>query len=194
MSTLTRNQAISILRLLGWRVRTTSEYTTVVKNFQAGWNLGPALTVDGSVGTKTSAALLLSAARHRAGKTDASPHFSFNEVACRCWGRYSNCQRIWMKRRAFQMMENYRAKSGIPLKVVSGCRCPSENALVGGSPTSQHKTGLACDVAALYTVSTVKSWRVATHIGYGSVSRRVKHIDCSGGASVYNPLVYVDGR
>ena len=50
MTTISRDQATTILRKLGWRVRTTSEYVTVVKNFQRGWNLGPALEVDGSVG------------------------------------------------------------------------------------------------------------------------------------------------
>ena len=66
MATLTRAQATTILRRLGWRVRTTSEFTRCVRHFQAGWNLGTALSVDGSVGAKTSAALLKSEARRKA--------------------------------------------------------------------------------------------------------------------------------
>ena len=89
MSTLSRSQATTILRNLGWRIRTTTEYTAVVKRFQGGWNLGPALAVDGSVGPATSAALLLSESRRRAGKPTASAHFSFSEVACRCGGKFS---------------------------------------------------------------------------------------------------------
>ena len=73
MTVLTQAQATKILRNLGWRVRTTSEYHTVVKHFQRGWNLGPALEVDGVVGPgpDTSAALLLSESRRRAGKKTA---------------------------------------------------------------------------------------------------------------------------
>lgn len=191
---LTHAQAVQILRNLGWRVRTTTEFTRCVRNFQAGWNLGKALTVNGKVDTATSNALLLSEKRRRAGQPTASAHFSFSEVQCRCGGKYSSCQRIWQRRAAFVMMESYRAKSGHPLKVVSACRCASRNKAVGGSPTSRHVTGLACDVQAVYSIAKVKSWRVATHIGYGSVSRKVKHIDMGAGATRTNPDVYRDGR
>lgn len=194
MTILSRNQATVILRNLGWRIRSGSEYTAVVKRFQAAWNLGAALKVDGLVGPATSAALLKSEARRRAGQSTASAHFSFLEVRCRCGGKYSDCKRIWTTRSTFQMMEKYRSKSGRPMPVVSGCRCPRMNKSVGGSPTSRHLQGLACDVQARYTVSTVKSWRIATHIGYGRLSRRVKHIDIGSGRTTSNPAVYVDGN
>ena len=193
MTTLTKDQATTIMRNLGWRIRTTDEYVAVVKRFQRGWNLGPALKVDGHVGPDTSAALLLSEARRRAGKKTASAHFSFSEVACRCDGKYSSCPRIWQKRSAFRMMERYRSKSGESLDVVSACRCPSRNAAIGGSPTSRHLTGRACDVAPHFSVATVKSWGVATHIGYGSSSRKVKHIDNGPRATVNTPTVYTNG-
>jgi hypothetical protein len=193
MSDLTREQATRILRRLGWRVRNTSEYTKVVKRFQAGWNLGDKLVVDGKVGPLTSAALRLSESRRRAGKTTASPHFSFSEVACRCGGENADCKRIWTKRRTFRMMEKYRRKSGLSYPVVSGCRCPTENASVGGVSTSFHLKGRACDVQAIFPVSTVKDWHVATHIGFGSSSGHVKHIDIGSGATLTNPDVFVDG-
>jgi hypothetical protein len=90
-------------------------------------------------------------------------------------------------------MENYRKHAG-GYSVVSACRCPSNNKAIGGSPTSRHVKGLACDVPATYTTTRVKSWQVATHIGYGRVSKRVKHIDMGSGATRRNPLIYVDGR
>ena len=93
------------------------------------------------------------------------------------------------------MMEQYRAKSGRSGKpVMSACRCASHNKAVGGSPTSRHLTGYACDVKAEFSVDRVKSWKVATHIGYGSVSRKVKHIDVGAGGSRSNPVIYKDGR
>lgn len=192
---LSRAQATTILRNLGWRIRTTTEYTTVVKNFQSGWNLGAALSVDGKVGPKTSAALLLSESRRRAGKTTASAHFSFSEVRCRCGGKYASCQRIFMKRSAFQMMEIYRAKSKRPLSVVSGCRCASHNRAIGSKdPNSRHISGIACDVQPRYSMSTVKSWRAATQIGYSPSMRKVVHIDMGSRYTRTNPRLFPDGR
>lgn len=192
---LSKAQATTILRNLGWRIRTTTEYTTVVKNFQAGWNLGAALSVDGKVGPKTSAALLLSESRRRAGKTTASAHFSFSEVRCRCGGKYASCQRIFMKRSAFQMMEIYRAKSKRPLTVVSGCRCASHNKAIGSKdPNSRHISGIACDVQPRYSTSTVRSWRAATQIGYSPSMRKVVHIDMGSRYTRTNPRLFPDGR
>jgi Peptidase M15 len=192
MTDLTRAQAKTILYNLGWRVNTSARLTQAIKDFQAGWNLGPALKVDGLVGPATSAAMRTSEARRRAGRTTASANFSFRTVRCRCDGRYASCRRIFQKRKAFQMMEKYRLHAGA-FSVVSACRCPSRNRAIGGSPTSRHVSGLACDVPATYRPSTVKSWHLATNIGYGSVSGRVKHIDMGSG-SVWDPNIYKDGR
>jgi len=194
MANLTRAQAQTILTRLGWRVNTSARLTQGIKDFQAGYNFGAVgLSVDGSLGPKTSAAMRYSEARRAAGRTTASANYSFKTVICRCGGRYASCRRIFQKRLAFQMMENYRKHAG-GYTVVSACRCPSRNKAIGGSATSRHVSGLACDVPASYSTTRVKSWKVATHIGYGSVSRKVKHIDMGGGATRTNPLIYKDGR
>jgi len=194
MADLTRAQAQTILTNLGWRVNTSARLTQGIKDFQAGWYLGAALTVDGKVGPKTSYAMRLSESRRRAGKPTASAHFSFVEVRCRCGGKYASCRRIFIKRAALKMFEGYRSKSGKSLSLRSACRCPSHNKAVGGSPTSRHVSGLAGDTPPSYSTGTVKSWRVATHIGYGRVSRKVVHIDYGSGATVTNPRIYVDGN
>ena len=191
---LSRAQATTILRNLGWRVNNTTQYTTSLKNFQAGWNLGTKLAEDGKCGSLTSAALLKSEARRKAGSGTASAHFSFIETRCKCGGKYASCQRIWTKRRTFQMMEGYRAKSGKALTVVSGCRCVSHNKAVGGSPTSRHPAGLACDVPPRYSTRTVRGWKVATHIGYSPSLSKVVHIDLGAGGSLSSPVVYKDGH
>lgn len=193
MADLTRAQAKTILYNLGWRVNTTARLNQAIKDFQAGWNLGAALSVDGSVGPKTSAALRLSEARRRAGRTTASANFSFITVRCRCGGKYSSCRRIFQKRKAFQMMERYRKANG-PFSVVSACRCPSRNRAVGGSATSRHPSGLACDVPMTRSVSWVRDHGIATHVGwnYSGSAKRVKHIDMGAGYSCTNPLVYRD--
>lgn len=45
-------------------------------------------------------------------------------------------------------MELVRAALGVPVHVLSGYRSPAVNAAVGGSPTSAHRFGLACDFTA----------------------------------------------
>jgi zinc D-Ala-D-Ala carboxypeptidase len=195
MANLTRAQAQTILTRLGWRVNTSARLTQGIKDFQAGYGFGSTgLTVDGKLGPKTSAAMRYSEARRKAGKTTASGHFSFIEVRCRCGGKYASCRRIFIKRSALAMMEDYRASSGRSLALRSACRCPSHNKAVGGSSTSRHPQGLAADTPPYYSVAKVKSWKCATHIGYGSVSKKVVHIDVGSGGSRTNPIVYVDGR
>jgi len=48
-------------------------------------------------------------------------------------------------RRLAEGLEQVQALLGHPLKVSSGYRCPELNAVVGGSPTSQHVLGEAAD-------------------------------------------------
>lgn len=194
MTTLSKDQATVILRNLGWRVRNTAEYTQAVREFQWGWNLGPKLVLDGKAGPKTDAALLISEKRRREGKGTASANFSFLEVQCRCRGKYSTCRRVHFARRTFQMLERYRAKSQKPLTVVSGYRCPSHNKAVGGSATSRHPAGLAADVPPKFSVATVTSWQVATHIGYSPSLKKVVHIDLGAGGTKIKPITYKDGR
>ena len=42
---LTPYQQAKYLRALGWRIRSRAERIQAIRNFQAGWNLGDALTV-----------------------------------------------------------------------------------------------------------------------------------------------------
>lgn len=198
MANLTRAQAKTILYNLGWRVNTNARLSQAIKDFQAGYNLKDAvngtnaLVVDGKLGPKTSAAMRNSEARRRAGRTTASANFSFRTVQCRCYkrsaGRYGSCRVIWQKRAAFQMMERYRKHNGA-FPVVSACRCPSRNKAIGGSPTSRHVTGLACDVPAQRRPSWVRLRAIAHNIGFGRRSGLTKHIDMGAGRHTY-----VDGN
>lgn len=161
--TLTQYQAITILKALGWRVRTAGEYRQALGHFQGGWNLGPALKVDGKLGPYTSAALRISEARRRAGKPTASAHFSFTEVRCKCGGKYSTCARIWFKRSAFRELERYRRALGVGISIISGCRCLGHNRAVGGATHSRHMAGDAVDFAPVRPVA----WFAARGLFHG---------------------------
>ena len=167
------------LAALGWRVDTTARLAQAVKDFQRGWNLGPALTVDGNPGPKTQAALALSLERKAKGLPDFSAHFSAREFRCACGGADASCRRIWVERALVQAVEKYRTVVG-PLKIDRGCRCPQQNAAVGGARNSQHLYGSAADVSVFrVSVAKVRALGVASGIGtytYGGTGYP-RHID-----------------
>lgn len=174
--TLTTPQVAGVLYNLGWRVNTTGRLSQAIRDFQIGWNLGPALSVDGRVGPLTSSALLKSEANRRSGRGTVSANFSFSEFACKCNGAYANCRRIWIIRPLVQSLEVYRGHAG-RLAIVSGNRCPLHNRKVGGASQSQHMFGTAADVAKRYTPGAVRSWNAFAGIGYGQTSNEVCHVD-----------------
>lgn len=187
---LTTAQAAAFLTRLGFRVNTSARYVQAVKNFQRGWNLGPALSVDGLKGAKTDAALLLSEARRARGLGTASAHFSFAEMGCKCSGRYADCSRVWTPRSVFAAMETSRAKVGGPISITSGCRCPNYNKAVGGAASSQHMPGLAVDWKGP-DKDTVRSWRIWRGIGYGARSDRSLHTDLRATSTTTAPMQWV---
>jgi uncharacterized protein YcbK (DUF882 family) len=72
---------------------------------------------------------------------DLSPHFSRNELQCRC------CARWQLDSRLLDGLEALRALAGVPVIVHAGYRCPRHNQEVGGVPGSEHTLGMAADVA-----------------------------------------------
>jgi hypothetical protein len=197
-----RAERIDALRQLGWRIRTTGELHQVVRNFQRGWNLGPALVEDGIAGPKTDAALAESLDRKRTGKPDASQHFSFHEFTCKCGGRYSSCQRVWVLHELLDTLEAVRADfypEG--MTIVSGCRCEGHNDAVGGAKSSQHKYGAAADLRPKVKRSAMRAAGVAAGIGFDQSDGCVSHIDRrdkSGhnttGATLAHPTVWLYHR
>lgn len=176
MADLTRAEATAMLTALGFDNAARS-FTTAVKGFQAGWNLGDALSVDGLVGPKTSAALRMSFARHRQGLSNMSAHFSYVEFRCKDNGRFPECPRIWVLRDHVRRLEAYRAKLGAPVRVVSGCRCKGHNAAVGGAKSSQHMFGAASDVQGLVSVEQRRQMKLFAGMGFQSSTGKVVHVD-----------------
>lgn len=184
-ATLTHDAAAGILASLGFTVSTTSRYTQALGVFQAGWNLGPALSIDEILGPKTSAALTLSEAHRRANQPTASAHFSFTEFACHCHGSCGGCVGVLVARPLLVGLEALRA-AHYPhgLAVASGYRCPGWNAKTpGAAKDSQHQYGAACDIAKVVDRDVVERMGVFSGIGYGSRSKLVRHVDVRGVAA-----------
>ena len=170
------------LTTLGFRRGDTDD----VRAFQAAWNLGPALDVDGIVGTKTTAAIRISADRRRAGKPDASEHFWFRELACHC-GRVT-CPRIRIQRDLLVGLERLR-DAAYPggLTLVSAYRCPEHNKAVGGASESQHVQGTAADIPPRVPADDVIALRAFSGVGAeGTVGGLVRHVDVRHVAALSN--------
>jgi zinc D-Ala-D-Ala carboxypeptidase len=73
---------------------------------------------------------------------DLSRHFSRSEFVCHC-GR-CGCWKVLDE--LVIALEQLRERVGVPIKVVSGRRCPAHNERVHGSRSSQHLLGSAADV------------------------------------------------
>lgn len=176
MTTYTGAQATSILRNLGFRVSSSNEYAQSLRTFQAGYNLGAWLAIDGQCGPITSAALARCEVNRRAGRSTASAHFSWTEFRCTCGGRYPGCRVILVRRELLQSLEKYRAKVG-PTSVVSGYRCPSRNKAVKGALNSQHQYGGAADIDYALTWPQVVGLRAFAGIGKSVRTGKVRHVD-----------------
>jgi uncharacterized protein YcbK (DUF882 family) len=73
---------------------------------------------------------------------DLSEHFDRSEFRCRC-----GCGWDTVDAELIRVLEDLRrCLMDRPITINSGCRCKMHNALVGGSPKSQHILGKAADI------------------------------------------------
>jgi zinc D-Ala-D-Ala carboxypeptidase len=196
MATMTKAQANTALAKLGWKGNPHQSFEDKVRAFQIGWNLGTALKVDGDFGPKTSNALAISLARHKAGKTTCSAHFSFSEFACKCNGRFSSCRRIWIHRGHVRRLEGYRGRVGGQVFIESGCRCKGRNGEVHGASMSQHMFGVATDVRPLRSLGQKLEAKAFAGLGWKRSNKKVIHVDSrdlgghNNGGSPQHPITW----
>jgi hypothetical protein len=176
MADLTTKEAKAMLVAIGFD-NANRNLVSAVKGFQRGWNLGPALKVDGVVGSQTSAALRTSYARKVKGKSTMSANFSYVEFKCKDGGKFPECQRIWMLRSHIRRLELYRAKIGGPVRIVSGFRCKRHNKEIGGATSSQHMFGAASDIQGALTVAQKEKLELFAGLGFKQSTRKVIHVD-----------------
>lgn len=74
------------------------------------------------------------------------PHFTREELRCKCGGKYCNGFPAEPKEELVRLAERARQHFGRPAHVVSCLRCPAWNALSGGVANSQHMYGEAMDL------------------------------------------------
>jgi zinc D-Ala-D-Ala carboxypeptidase len=172
MALYTSAQQTANLKALGFR----GTQKTMILNFQKGWNLGAWLATDGLYGPKTDSALKQSMANKSAGKGTCSLNFSFSEFQCKCGGKYSGCQGVWINRVHVKRLQTLRTKIG-PLSINSGCRCAGHNKAVGGASSSQHMFGVACDIPGTQTTAKMRSFALFAGLGWSKSSGKVLHVD-----------------
>ena len=143
MTVLTQAQATTILRNLGWRVRTTSEFhTSSSTSSKDGTSARPSRSRETSVQVQTPPPPSCSARPAERQARKRPPHTSPSKRWLPLWRPVLQLPTHWQKRSAFRMMEGYRSKSGEPLNVQSGCRCPSHNEPNGSTILPPHLTNL----------------------------------------------------
>jgi uncharacterized protein YcbK (DUF882 family) len=71
-----------------------------------------------------------------------TPHFKLSEFQCHCCGQVDQVTALELAER----LEQVRPDFG-PIHILSGFRCPKQNAKVGHSNQSYHLLGLAADIA-----------------------------------------------
>ena len=75
-------------------------------------------------------------------------YFKDIELACkcrRCAGQV-NTGPNGIDPKLYDLLDRIRERTGYPIYINSGYRCPEHNAEVGGVPDSQHVQGIAADI------------------------------------------------
>lgn len=93
-----------------------------------------------------------------------SPHFALSEfTASATADKYgfkntpNDTQLANLRALCENVLEPLRQHFNVPVHISSGFRCPKLNALVGGAPNSQHKTGEAADIR-IPDIATGNQW------------------------------------
>ena len=103
-----------------------------------------------------------------------SRHFTSEEFRCR------HCGAVEVDAELVRRLELLRALVGRPLRIVSGFRCPTHNAAVGGARRSSHLAGEAADIEPGY--ATPAQARSVGFRGIGSRGAWAVHVDVRSGA------------
>lgn len=79
---------------------------------------------------------------------DEIQYFTRAEFKCKCGGKYCNGYPAEPQEQLVRIADQLRKNLGVPITIVSGLRCKTHNANVGGVANSQHMYGEAADIYA----------------------------------------------
>lgn len=105
-----------------------------------------------------------------------SRYFSRSEFKCKC----NTCGFDAVDVELLKVLEDVRAHFGNPVKINSACRCVTHNHSEGGSVTSQHLYGKACDIV----VKDIPSYEVYEYLNDTH----------GGGLGKYDTFTHIDVR
>ena len=89
---------------------------------------------------------------------DEIEFFDREEFRCKCGGKYCNGFPAEPKETMVRIADQLRKNLGVPIRVISGLRCPTWNSIQGGVSNSQHMYGEAADIyAAGYSQAQVEA-------------------------------------
>lgn len=103
----------------------------------------------------------------------SSLHFRAAEFAC------PHCRESFVRPRLLHVLERLRERTGHPLPIVSGYRCPVHNRAVGGARNSQHVYGSAADIPS--HLATVHDAEMSGAVGIGRKGLWAVHVDVRDG-------------
>ncbi len=106
-------------------------------------------------------------------------NFAVSELACKC-----GCNSVKWEERFADMLQTLRERSGGPLIVRSGYRCPTHNSRIGGATRSRHMAGDAADVYSNIR-SNFELLKIAESMGFGGIGigSTIVHVDTRPGRS-----------
>jgi len=111
---------------------------------------------------------------------ELAPHFALREFDCHCAD--PKCNRTYVSQELVSGLWEIRNIMG-PVKILSGFRCKTHNAEVGGKADSKHLLGIAADISGV-GLAPEKIKRAAQRITVFSI----------GGIGVYPWGVHLDVR
>lgn len=106
------------------------------------------------------------------GRRQVSAHFTGREFACRHCGQIKVSTDLLAALEVAR--ERHYGRKG--LRIVSGYRCPTHNAAVGGASNSQHLLGKAADIEGVMTIAQARACGFRG-VGVQRSTDRVVHVD-----------------